>query len=202
MSYFNEALSGWEPIIEPVADDKEQLRPYELFLDMVTLGDETRGSAKKGISEIEKHMNNIRVERSFQIHSDTSLQFVVTKTFLGLIDTVGRTLSLADEEADELTEWSEVKEDLEMEEDLMIEKVAQERKNIGEIVERLEDEESEEEENLSFNFLIKNELGLDVMLESLFGFMVSYFLRYLDFLFQLLIFLKVINYASIIFLVL
>jgi len=167
MSYFNEALGSWEPIVEPVEDEREQLRPYELFLDMVTNGEESRGLAKKGLSEIEKHMNNLSVERSFQIHSEVSLQFVVTKTFVGLLDTVGRTLTLADEDAEEATEWSEVKEDLEREEDLIIEKVAGERRKAA------EEEETEEEENLSFNFLVKNELGVDVRLESLFGFMVS-----------------------------
>ncbi len=178
MSYFNEALGSWEPIVEPVEDEREQLRPYELFLDMVTNGEESRGLAKKGLSEIEKHMNNLSVERSFQIHSEVSLQFVVTKTFVGLLDTVGRTLTLADEDAEEATEWSEVKEDLEKEEDLIIEKLAGERRKAAEeevVAEGLEDGETEEEENLSFNFLVKNELGVDVRLESLFGFMVSLF---------------------------
>ena len=32
MAYFNEALTVWEPVIEPVEDANENLKPYELFI--------------------------------------------------------------------------------------------------------------------------------------------------------------------------
>lgn len=101
MSYFNEALSSWEPVIEPVEDAHDQLRSYELFLDMITNKDyEVSGhknlNKKAATSELEKHTNNLKVVRSFQIHSDTSLQFVFTKTFLSLLDTVNKTFTIED----------------------------------------------------------------------------------------------------------
>ncbi len=35
MAYFNEALTAWEPVIEPVEDENEKLRPYEIFIDVI-----------------------------------------------------------------------------------------------------------------------------------------------------------------------
>lgn len=35
MSYFNEALNVWEPVIEPVEDiHSEKLRPYQILIDV------------------------------------------------------------------------------------------------------------------------------------------------------------------------
>ena len=34
MAYFNEALTVWEPVIEPVEDVNENLKPYELSIDV------------------------------------------------------------------------------------------------------------------------------------------------------------------------
>ena len=36
MSYFNEALNVWEPVIEPVEEtNSEKLRPYQLSIDVI-----------------------------------------------------------------------------------------------------------------------------------------------------------------------
>lgn len=39
-------------------------------------------------------------------------------------------------------------------------------------LDNIDELDEDDEENFSFNFLIKNELGVDIKLESLFGFMV------------------------------
>lgn len=174
MSYFNEALTAWEPVIEPVEDANDNLRPYELALDMFSFKDDSevghRKAMKKSESsrELDKHSNNLKVVRSFQVTSETSLQFVVTRTFMGLIDTVVKTLTIGDE-ANEKAEGElfEDKTEVEMEENLIMENL-----RAGQLVEEDELLIDEDEENLSFGFLVKNELGFDVQLESLFGFKV------------------------------
>lgn len=182
MSYFNEALTAWEPVIEPVEDSNDNLRPYELSLDMFSFKEDDvahRKAMKKSTStsELDKHSNNLKVLRSFQITSETSLQFVVTRTFMGLIDTVIKTLTIGDDANETEGELYDDKTEMEMEENLIMENLKAGQTETGTAEEALADELQidEDDENLSFGFLIKNELGFDVKLESLFGFRVICF---------------------------
>jgi hypothetical protein len=56
VSYFNEALTAWEPVIEPVEDSNDSLHPYEVFLDMFTLKEDELASRRtvKKAAEIGK----------------------------------------------------------------------------------------------------------------------------------------------------
>jgi len=107
MSYFNESLNVWEPVIEPVEDTySEKLRAYQLTIDMITNGDSDdsrskRKSAKSSAhSQLETYSNHLKVVRSFQIDSKLPLQFVVTRTFLSLLDRVTKALTLGDKQVD------------------------------------------------------------------------------------------------------
>jgi hypothetical protein len=141
-------------------------------------------------SDLNQHMSNLRPLRTFHMHSSTPLQLVITKTFLSMLDTISKTLQL-----NETTEASTARkgessqyEAFEMEEDMLMEKyqnrLAEEKlkalNNEGgdetteEVVVVVEDggeqAAQQTDENPSFNFLIKNELGLDLELEALQGF--------------------------------
>ena len=134
---------------------------------------------KEATSELEKHSNNLKVVRTFQMFSSTSLQFVITKTFLKLLDTVGKTFSLSSDES--ASEYDE-KNDFEIEEALFIENLRNnqtEKQLAAGQVKLVEQDEEDEEENFSFSFLIKNELGCDINLESVYGFKVSFYSQHI-----------------------
>ena len=143
---------------------------------MITNKDDTKlvkNKNKEAISELEKHLNNLKVVRTFQMSSTSSLQFVVTKTFLNMLDTVGKTFSLSSDES--VSEYDE-KDDFELDEALIIENLRNkqtEKQLVARQVEQVEPDEDDEEENFSFSFLIKNELGCEINLESLYGFKVN-----------------------------
>jgi hypothetical protein len=183
MAYFNESLSVWEPVIERIELPNENFKPYELLIDMMTQNDfesdyKSRSvQKKKPKSEINIHTTNLKPIRTFHVHSSSSLQFVVTKNFLNLIETVGKSFQIKDEKSVDKQDELDL---FELEEECLIEKL---NKTIGnkvdesdsdfeEIEREWDDGAEEDEENTSFNFLIKNELGYDVSLESISGFKV------------------------------
>ncbi len=185
MAYFNESLSVWEPVIERIELPNECFKPYELLIDMTTNnGFESdlklkSMQKKKQKSELNIHTSNLKPIRTFHVHSSSSLQFVITKTFLNLIETVGNSFQIKDEKISEKEQEYEL---FELEEECLIEKL---NKTIGKVenydsdFEELEKDDDEDEgnaeDNTSFNFLIKNELGYEVSLESINGFKVFCF---------------------------
>jgi hypothetical protein len=146
-------------------------------------------------SDLNQHMSNLRPLRTFHMHSSTPLQLVITKTFLSMLDTISKTLQLNETtKANARKGESSQYEAFEIEEDMLMEKyqnrLAKEKlkavNNEGgeqtiegsspsEDVVVVEDGDEQTvsqqtDENPSFNFLIKNELGLDLELEALQGF--------------------------------
>jgi hypothetical protein len=112
--------------------------------------------------------------KTFHMHSDDTLQFVFTKTFFEMLDTITKTLRIEDESS-ELSADREDYDMLENEEDLLIEKYRDLMSKDKEpsAYSDLEDEvdaDDKYDENPSFNFLVKNELGFDVSLEAVAGF--------------------------------
>ena len=192
MAYFNESLSVWEPVIERIELSNENFKPYELLIDMTTNNEfedfkSKLRQKKKPKSELNIHTSNLKPIHTFHVHSSSSLQFVITKTFLNLIETVGKSFQIKNEKiADKVEDY-----DLfELEEECLIEKL---NKTIGKIDNYDSDNEENEQvdnddddddgnsqDSTSFNFLIKNELGYDVSLESISGFKVSDFLLFLS----------------------
>lgn len=137
--------------------------------------DESKPKSKKSISaEMNSHTNNLKAVRTFQMHSSSPLQFVVTKTFIGMLDTISKAFIVSSE--DQKYQDNEEYDTYELEEDILIEQFRDrinKKNQIENKVILMDDEENEEElndENPSFNFLIKNELGYDLQLEALSGF--------------------------------
>jgi hypothetical protein len=115
----------------------------------------------KSQSQLETYSNRLKVMRSFQINSSLPLQFVVTRTFLNLVDRVRKALTIDDDKLDIY--------ELEEEEDILRENLKNEYMNN-------EDTNNDDETfNPSFNFLIKNQLGVNFEIESISGFKVRYF---------------------------
>lgn len=135
---------------------------------MITNGDSDdsrskRKSAKSSAhSQLETYSNHLKVVRSFQIDSKLPLQFVVTRTFLSLLDRVTKALTLGDKQVDIY--------ELDEEEDILRENL----KNQMNLVEESSEIDTNDDSsfNPSFNFLIKNELGVDIELETVAGFRV------------------------------
>ena len=126
---------------------------------LITLGTAHLRKSSSAASDLEEHSTNLRAVRSFQMNSDRSLQFVVTRTFVGLLDAVAQTLR-AGAGAGEATGDER---ELEREEDLVRENLMAGQLEVG-----------EDDEDLSFGFLVKNELGVDVQIEAVAGFKVSF----------------------------
>ncbi|CAF0704730.1 unnamed protein product [Brachionus calyciflorus] len=177
MAYFNEKLSLWEPVIEPFENKPDILKPFEVSIEMITnldieLEENPKRSRKKNVdTQLSSHLNNIRPVQTFQISSLIPLQFVITKTFLSMLDTVSKTFVLSND----LTEKNnpeQIEYDVyEQEEDNLMENFQNKLRKEVILMEDVENEENDrDEENLSFNFLIKNELGFDVNLTALDGF--------------------------------
>ncbi len=183
MAYFNESLSVWEPVIERIELPNESFKPYELLIDMTTNNDFENDYKSKSVqkkkpkSEINIHTSNLKPIRTFHVHSSSSLQFVVTKNFLDLIETVGKSFQIKDEKSVDKQDDLDL---FELEEECLIEKLNKTMGNkvddsdsdFEEIEREWDDGGEEDEESTSFNFLIKNELGYDVSLESISGFKV------------------------------
>lgn len=169
LAYFDELLSVWQPIIEPVELKTDQFKSYELLLDMVTNDVDIK---RKNVSnQITEHLlGTTKPLKTFIMQSKVPLQLVVTKTFLNMLETVTKSLKIEDD-----THTSVDKDDYEMyeiEEDMLIEKF---RNNLVKEEILLDSDMSDMsdddyEENPSFNFLIKNELGFDVSLQAQLGF--------------------------------
>jgi hypothetical protein len=161
----------------------ESFKPYELLIDMTTNNDFENDYKSKSVqkkkpkSEINIHTSNLKPIRTFHVHSSSSLQFVVTKNFLDLIETVGKSFQIKDEKSVDKQDDLDL---FELEEECLIEKLNKTMGNkvddsdseFEEIEREWDDGAEEDEENTSFNFLIKNELGYDVSLESISGFKV------------------------------
>lgn len=108
------------------------------------------------------------------MHSSTPLQFVITKTFLGMLDTVSKTFIVTSNEEQANSDQVEEYETMELEEETLIEKfqskINKKMDDQSQVDEVEEVDNEANEENPSFNFLIKNELGFDVSLNALSGF--------------------------------
>lgn len=162
MAYFNESLSVWEPVIELVEFKSDHLKPFEISIQMVTnVQSEHLAKAKK---EKNHHFTNLKPVRTFQINSTLPLQFVVTKTFLSMLDTLSQTFVLSEELLDNKPQQHLEYFSFDQEEEFLLEKLQN----------KLDTEESFDsgldEDSPSFDFLIKNELGFDVVLKSIKGF--------------------------------
>jgi vacuolar protein sorting-associated protein 13A/C len=174
MAYFNEMLAVWEPVIERVEQANETFKPYEILIDMITNNEFDselgyRLKRKKSLSsEISDQTTNLKPIRTYHVHSPSSLQFVVTRTFLNLLDTIQKSFKVYDQNEASQDDY----EFYEQEEERLIEDLKTEMlPNLDTSVEEAgEDDEDYDEENQSFNFLIKNELGYDVSLEPMSGF--------------------------------
>ena len=184
MAYFNEYLSVWEPVIEPIEQQNDSFRPYEIKIEMLTNisdGDNSHSPSNKStkssipksssISTIknEEFVENLRAVRTFHIKSSSRLQFVVTKTLLNMLEDLGKTFQINDQtQSNSLSETGDY-ERLEIEEELYLNKEA---KNINPFSQDNEENEEyeETEENQSFNFMIKNELGYSLSIQNISGF--------------------------------
>ena len=146
-----------------------QINPVlvEMMTNLDVDTDESKKPKKTNDAALSSHLNNLKAVRTFQIRSIIPLQFVITKTFLSMLDAVSRTFVLTNEL--ETKNQQQIEYDAyEQEEDLLLEKY---RKQLSDKVVLMEDvDECEDDENPSFNFLIKNELGVDVNLAALTGF--------------------------------
>jgi hypothetical protein len=198
MSYFDELLSVWQPVIEQIEGENKTFRSYKLSLDVVTnniliqsaidsLENKNKNKKPVSTSNLAEYAMKTKPVQTFHLHSNDTLQFVITKTFLNMIDTISKTLKIesVDDELssnDKLASMDDY-ELYELEEDVLIErfrsKYANERseKSLNTKVAEYSEEdeydffdEKDYEENQSFNFLIKNELGYDIEIKAESGF--------------------------------
>ncbi len=128
--------------------------------------------------QLTEHLTSIiKPVKTFHMHSDVTLQFIVTKTFLNMLDTITKTLRIEDDSSEPSLERDDY-DMLENEEDQLIERY---RDRMGKNpqdelassdLEDLDEADADDkyDDNPSFNFLVKNELGFDVSLEALSGF--------------------------------
>lgn len=158
---------------------------------MITHESKREKKQKRAKSGIEQHMNNLVPIRTFNLQSNNALQLVVTKTFLSMLDTILKTLKLNDANAtstDASTPLADY-EQYELEEEQLMEKFRNRFNHENDEATVKDDDRSPSledfdegneltvgasdqsaDENPSFNFLIKNDLGLDLELEALSGF--------------------------------
>ena len=134
------------------------------YIDSETESKVNKRKTMKSQSQLETLSNKLKVMRSFQINSSLPLQFVVTRTFLSLLDRVVKAVTIDEEKLDIY--------DLEEEEDILRENLKNELIIMNEDHGESSDDDSF---NPSFNFLIKNELGVDIILKSVSGFKVCFF---------------------------
>lgn len=138
------------------------------YIDSETESKVTKRKTMKSQSQLETLSNKLKVMRSFQINSSLPLQFVITRTFLSLLDRVVKAVTIDEEKLDIY--------DLEEEEDILRENLKNELIIMNEDHGESSDDDSF---NPSFNFLIKNELGVEIILKSVSGFKVCFFFFYL-----------------------
>ena len=127
-------------------------------------------------TKISEHISSVKPVKTFYLRSQIPLQFVITKTFINMLNAITKTFKIEDE-----SQTSLEKDDYEMfevEEDILIEKFhsqfnKQDDKTLYKAIEDYDGAEEDDEvyaENPSFNILFKNELGLDVSLQAISGF--------------------------------
>lgn len=162
MAYFNEPLSVWEPVIELIEDKPDHLKPFEILIQMVT--NIELDSTEKSKKEKRPHFANSNPVRTFQVDSTKPLQFVVTKTFLSMLDTFNRTFVLSNELLQEKSPQHLEYFSFDPEEEIILEKLQNSRVSEESV------DTSLDEDSPSFDFLIKNDLGFDVVLKSIKGF--------------------------------
>ena len=169
MAYFNQVKVAWEPIIEQIETINDTLRPYELYIDMVT----NDGLAQEQNNEI--NANNFPI-RSFNISSTDNLQFVVTRTFYNLIDTIVNNYTILNGDKKALAE-EKYNNASKLEENNLKEMIVKDKNNDtdDENCKNVPESDSDDDDELnvdnpSFKILIKNELGFDVNLETISGF--------------------------------
>ena len=111
----------------------------------------------KSQSKLETYSNHLKVMKSFQINSSLPLQFVITRTFVSLLDRVTKAVTINGETPDIY--------ELDEEEDIL-------RENLRYLSTEDINEFDNDDENFSpsFNFLVKNELGVDILFEAISGF--------------------------------
>jgi hypothetical protein len=185
MASFNEALTVWEPVIEPIEFRPDQFKPYEISIDMVTNMDTANTSQvsqnkSKKQNELSQFQNYVKINRSFHMHSSTPLQFVVTKSFLNILDTVLKTFKLdQNENSDDKNKEKRLSIDSYLDDTESESKKSKYDKSMSfDSSSKLDnifsddtnDKEYEYEESLTLNFIVKNELGIEVLLEALSGF--------------------------------
>ena len=124
------------------------------YIDSETESKVNKRKTMKSQSQLETLSNKLKVMRSFQINSSLPLQFVVTRTFLSLLDRVVKAVTIDEEKLDIY--------DLEEEEDILRENLKNELIIMNE---DRGDSSDDDSFNPSFNFLIKNELGVDIILQ-------------------------------------
>ncbi|RNA17062.1 vacuolar sorting-associated 13C isoform X2, partial [Brachionus plicatilis] len=162
MAYFNESLSVWEPVIELVEFKPDHLKPFEVSIQMITnIQSEQSLKPKK---EKNRHFTNLKPIRTFQVNSTIPLQFVVTKTFLSMLDTLSRTFVLSSELIEKKSQQHLEYFSFDQEEEYLLEKLENKLKTEENFDNDLN------EDSPSFDFLIKNDLGFDVVLKAIKGF--------------------------------
>jgi hypothetical protein len=173
MAYFNQIKVVWEPVIEQIEDSNSELKLYEFSVDMIT---NSHNLEQIALNEVASNSKNFPI-RTFTISSSHNLQFVITRTFFNLIDTITNNFDIFYGEKNAFVEegndeWNLIK---------MIENEKNLENELDEQQTNVQDSDSDEEDDhvkatsASFKNLIKNELGFDVSLESVSGFKVRVF---------------------------
>ena len=162
MAYFNEPLSVWEPVIELIEVKPDNFKPFEISIQMIT--NIELDSIEKPKIEKRPHFSNSKPIKTFQVNSSEPLQFVVTKTFLTMLDTFSRTFVLSNELLQEKSPQHLEYFSFDPEEEMILEKLQ------NNIVCEENVNTSLDEDSPSFDFLVKNDLGFDVVLKSIKGF--------------------------------
>ena len=70
------------------------------YIDSETESKVNKRKTMKSQSQLETLSNKLKVMRSFQINSSLPLQFVVTRTFLSLLDRVVKAVTIDEEKLD------------------------------------------------------------------------------------------------------
>ena len=175
LAYFNQVKVVWEPVIEKIENDKEELKLYEFSIDMIT---NNHIFEEINFSETISNSSNFPI-RTFSINSSNNFQFVITRTFFNLIDTITNNYVILNGEKNEIIE--ENYDELKMEENNLMKMLENgdiygNEEDLTQADLNIEDSDSDEESDNavspSFKTLIKNELGFDISLESISGFRV------------------------------
>ena len=170
MAYFNQVKVVWEPVIERIEKTHNKLEKYEFSIDMLS-----NNNAPNHLDQIisENKSNSNFPIRTFNFVQSKKLQFVLTRTFFNLIDTITNNYIIFNGKKNMLIE--ENYDALKLEEKSLIDMI---KVKVEDTSENLQDCDSDQDDdeanavNMSFKTLIRNELGFDVNLDSISGFKV------------------------------